>query len=82
MKASIAQAKVMLQGRFVRVNETARPERFKMDDASLIPDLRALGATTARHQANEIERVFLHQPAEPFVPFHRYDPSLSEATGG
>ena len=82
MKASIAQAKVMLQGRFVRVNETARPERFKMDDASLIPDLRALGATTARHQANEIERVFLHEPAEPFVPFHCYDPSLSEATGG
>jgi len=81
MKASIAQAKVMLHGRFLRVDEPARTERFKMDDASLISDLRGLGATTARHEANEIERRFLDEQAEPFVPFHHYNPSLSETPG-
>jgi patatin-like phospholipase/acyl hydrolase len=75
MKASIAQAKVMLNAdkfpeRFVRVDEVTKPSRFKLDNASLIPDLRALGAAKARHVANAIERQFLDEVAEPFIPCH------------
>lgn len=80
MKASIAQAKVMLNGRFFRIDELARPARFEMDDASLISDLRGLGVTKARHEATEIESRFLDGPAELFVPVHHYDSSLSETS--
>ena len=70
MKASIAQANVLLHGRFLRIDERTRPSRFQMDDASQIADLRGLGTTKARHDANRIEKEFLNQPAELFVPVH------------
>jgi len=75
MRASIAQAKVMLNydkepDRFYRVDEVTSPRRFAMDDASLISELRALGAEVARHKASVIDRLFLNEEAEPFVPCH------------
>jgi len=86
MRASIAQAKVMLNtdrypDRFFRVDEVTRPSRFTMDDATLIPDLRAMGATLARHKANAIERLFLDEQAEPFVPCHPLPGSVQSGPG-
>jgi patatin-like phospholipase/acyl hydrolase len=74
-RASIAQAKVLLNvdehpQRFHRIDEQAAPDRFQMDNAASIPDLRALGAEVARHQASVIDRQFLNEKAEPFVPCH------------
>ncbi len=75
MRASIAQAKVMLNydeepHRFHRIDEVTNPSRFSLDSVSGIPDLRALGAETARHQASVVQRLFLDKEADPFVPCH------------
>ena len=74
-KASIAQAKVMLNvnehpERFHRIDEQVAPNRFQMDNADSIPDLRALGAEVGRHQASVIDRHFLNEEAKSFVPCH------------
>jgi uncharacterized protein len=74
-KASIAQAKVLLNvdehpERFLRIDEQTHPSRFDLDNASNIPDLRALGAEMARHQSSIIERRFLNEEVEPFIPCH------------
>ena len=68
---SLAQAKVLLRNRFVRANATTHPNRFKMDDASQISELKGLGVTEARHRENEISQRFLDTQAEPFVPSYR-----------
>jgi patatin-like phospholipase/acyl hydrolase len=75
IKASIAQAKVMLNydeqpDRFCRIDEVTDPSRFSMDGVSGISDLRALGAEMARHKASVIKRLFLDEEADRFIPFH------------
>jgi uncharacterized protein len=67
---ALAQAKVLLRERFVRVNATTHPGRFSLDDASQISELKALGITEARHRENEISRRFLDMPSEPFTPVY------------
>lgn len=74
-RACIAQAKVLLNvdehpDRFYRIDELTDPSRFSLDNVSGIPDLRALGSEMARHQASIIERRFLNEEAEPFIPCH------------
>ena len=75
MEKVIAQAKVLLNvdehpERFYRVDELTDPSRFSLDNACGIPDLQALGSEMARHQASVIERRFLDEEAEPFIPCH------------
>lgn len=67
---ALAQAKVMLRDRFLRVNVTTHPGRFNLENASQISELKALGITEARHRENEISQRFFDVPAEPFTPFH------------
>lgn len=67
---AIAQAKVLLRERFVRVNATTHPGRFSLDNASQISELKALGITEARHRENEIRQRFLDIPADPFIPIY------------
>jgi uncharacterized protein len=67
---ALAQARVLLRERFVRVNATTHPGRFSMDNASQISELKALGITEARHRENEISQRFLDMPSEPFTPVY------------
>jgi len=68
---AIAQAKVLLRDRFVRVNPTTHPERFSIDNSRQISELKALGITEARHREDEISHRFLDLPADPFMPCHQ-----------
>jgi patatin-like phospholipase/acyl hydrolase len=65
---AVAQAKLLLRDRFVRVNATTHPGRFSLDNAAQIAELKALGITEARHRENQISQRFLDVLAEPFVP--------------
>ncbi len=67
---AIAQAKVLLRDRFVRINAITHPGRFAMDNAKQIMELKALGITEARHRENEISQGFLDIPADPFTPVY------------
>lgn len=59
--------------RLLRVNETAAPDRFALDDPSDLEELRNLGALTARRVEPDIRTRFLDDPAPAFEPFHTID---------
>lgn len=65
---ALAQARVLLRDRFMRVNATTHPGRFSLDDAKQISELKGLGVTEARHMENAINQRFLDVPAESFIP--------------
>ena len=67
---ALAQARILLRDRFVRVNATTRPGRFALDDASGITELKGLGVAEARHMEDRISRQFFDVPAEPFEPVY------------
>ena len=67
---ALAQAKVLLHDRFVRVNATTHPGRFSLDNSSQISELKALGITEARHRENDISRRFLDVSTDPFIPVY------------
>ncbi|MBI4562827.1 MAG: patatin-like phospholipase family protein [Candidatus Rokubacteria bacterium] len=74
MKAAIAQANLLTQhSRLLRVNETIRPGRFSLDDASRkqIAELKALGIQKARHVEPEVTQRFLYARAAPFEPYYK-----------
>ena len=66
----LAQARVLLRDRLVRVNALTRPGRFTLDDATKITELKGLGISEARHMENRISTRFLDTPAEPFSPIY------------
>lgn len=45
---------------------------FQMDDPSKVKQLKGLGASAARSAKPHLS-IFLHAPAEPFVPFHEME---------
>ena len=66
--AALAQAKLLCRGQFLRINRVAEPGRFELADASLIPELEALGREEARHSTARVQAMFLQQPAPAFEP--------------
>ena len=67
---AIAQARILLRDRFLRVNTTTRPGRFTLDDSSRINELKGLGISEARSMENQITERFLDVKAEPFEPIY------------
>lgn len=55
--------------RFLRIDETAAPDRFSLDDTDQIDDLRALGERAAMAAAEKVAQRFLDEPAERFYPY-------------
>jgi patatin-like phospholipase/acyl hydrolase len=53
-----------------RIDQTAPPGRYTMDDAGCIAEMKNRGFTEAREQLPELRRHFFDRVAEPFVPFH------------
>lgn len=80
-EASLGQARLMTNGRLLRIDTVAMPGRFSLDNASKINDLRALGEQAARQHERAVNELFLFAPAEQFVPFHKVtEPSTKEVT--
>jgi patatin-like phospholipase/acyl hydrolase len=69
-EAALGQARLMTKGRMLRIDATTSRDRFSLDDAKGIADLRALGIQSAREHEREISRRFLSEPAVPFVPHY------------
>lgn len=59
--------------RLLRVNETAAPDRFALDDPTDLEELRNLGALTARRVEPDIRTRFLDASAPVFEPYHTID---------
>ena len=54
-----------------RIDHTVPYNAYKMDDTSVIQDLKGLGHTKARDKQPILEPVFFQRPAEPFVPVYQ-----------
>lgn len=55
----------------MRINETAAPDRFQLDDPADVNELMALGKQVARHVQPEVEKRFFNDPAPRFRPHHQ-----------
>ena len=53
-----------------RIDHVVPRNRYRMDDARVIPDLTGLGHAMARDRLPALESVFFRSPADAFVPFH------------
>src|SRR5262249_46293022 len=53
-----------------RINHSVPYNAFKMDNTSMIQDLKGLGFTFARDRHPILEHIFFDVPAMPFVPHH------------
>lgn len=78
-QAALAHAKLLTQGRLVRISQSVAPNRFSLDDPTGIPSLRALGTKAARHHEAQLAPRYLAQKAEPFIPFR--GPRSPESAG-
>lgn len=67
-KASIAQGKLMIGDRFLRIDEITSPGRFTLDNSNEINELKGLGINKARIHENEISMRFFNDYADPFKP--------------
>lgn len=67
---TLAQARILLRDRFVRVDATTRPGRFTLDDPSRITELKGLGVAEARAMVDQISERFFDELAEPFAPVY------------
>lgn len=68
--AGLAHAMTDHSRRLVRINETTAEDRFRLDDSTGIPDLRALGNRAAAHAEKDIGPRFLDEPAPAFEPYY------------
>ena len=68
VQGAIAQCSALTGRRILRINAITKPGRFAMDDARQVSELAALGVREARLNVNEVEKRFLHAPAEKFEP--------------
>lgn len=66
--AALGQAELFLKDRFLRIDVLAKPQRFAMDDATAIPELKSLGIDDARKLEGTVNRMFLNRPVDPFEP--------------
>jgi hypothetical protein len=76
MEASLAQAKLLLNGRLHRINATVSEGQFSLDDARVekIKQLVNLGRSVAVKKENfdTVKTRFLNgSPAEPFTPIRQ-----------
>lgn len=53
-----------------RIDQTVPENVYRMDDASVIRELKGLGFSTAREKFPFLEMTFFDEPAAPFVPCH------------
>ena len=56
-----------------RIDHVVPRNRYRMDDARVMPDLTGLGHAMARDRLAALEPVFFQTPADPFAPFHRLE---------
>jgi patatin-like phospholipase/acyl hydrolase len=74
VEAALVQAKLLLDGRVLRINVMTKPGEFTLDDASAdrIDRLISLGHGEAVKKANldAVKARFLREKAPPFVPLH------------
>jgi patatin-like phospholipase/acyl hydrolase len=54
-----------------RVDQTAPPDRYTLDNAARIAEMKNRGFTEAREQLPELRRHFFDRRADRFEPFHR-----------
>jgi uncharacterized protein len=54
-----------------RVDQVASANRYTLDDAARIAEMRNRGFTEAREQLPGLRRHFFDRAADPFMPFHR-----------
>jgi patatin-like phospholipase/acyl hydrolase len=69
-RSALAQARLLLQDRYLRIDQHVQPKRFPMDDARRIGELIALGVASGQHRYGTVAEKFLAAPAVPFVPAH------------
>lgn len=74
-KGSIGTAKLLVghsdtEPKFFRFTHTDAWKVFGLDKASMIDELRGLGAALARDALPTINQLFLHTPIEPFSPYY------------
>jgi uncharacterized protein len=74
VQAVLGQAKLMIGDRMLRVDADAAPNRFCLDDAATIAELRNLGVQAARRNEKAINERFLFAPAAPFAPYYVLNP--------
>lgn len=67
--AGLAHAITEHTGRLVRINETTKPGRFKLDGSAEIEELTSLGHRAATRAEKEVGRRFLDQHVSAFVPY-------------
>ena len=53
-----------------RINQTVQYNKFKLDDASCIQDLKGIGHTKGRDRLPILEPIFFQQSADEFLPIH------------
>ncbi len=60
-----------------RIDHTVPRNRYAMDDARVIPDLKGLGHAVARDRLPALEPLFFRSPADAFAPFHPLEAATS-----
>jgi patatin-like phospholipase/acyl hydrolase len=73
--AALAQTRLLLGDRLLRIDETVNPKRFALDDSSGVDELKALGERSAREHEARVSEGFLATEASSFVPCHALAPN-------
>lgn len=66
--AAIGQARLLTNGRMMRIDTVTRSGRFSIDNSHEIADLKSLGDQAAREHERAVSEQFLHTRAEGFSP--------------
>ena len=74
--SSLGMAKLLVGGEqcgksLYRIDHAVAPNRYKMDDATIITDLKGLGHFHARDRSPELIPTFFDAPAGKFEPFYK-----------
>ena len=74
--SSLSMAKLLIGAEhcgksLYRIDHTVPPNKYKMDDAKTITDLKGLGHFHARDRSPELIPTFFDTPAEKFEPFYK-----------
>jgi patatin-like phospholipase/acyl hydrolase len=71
VEATLGQARILTDGRLLRIDTQTRPQRFSLDNSAEIGDLQRLGEQAARVHEKEVNARFLQSPADPFEACHK-----------
>ncbi len=66
----LIQEETSVEKRLFRITGGTEASNYEMDDPGIVDDLIAYGDSEARHFIEKYRQVFLHEPREPFEPFH------------